>query len=80
LDREVTLTARDRAIALVVRLLDGETLGQMRHDDVADVVDALIEAARAPESAHTRALARELGPDEAGAALRVASERVRDRL
>lgn len=55
------MSARARAIVLLTTILDrldaqGE---QVRSEDVAEVVDALLEAARAPESAHTRAVAAE---------------------
>lgn len=54
------MSARDRAIVLLTTLLDRFTpRSEWRHTDVADVVDALIDAARAPESAHSRALADE---------------------
>lgn len=54
------VTARDQAIVLLTKLCERfEPRSDWRHTDVAEVVDALIDAARAPESAHTRALADE---------------------
>jgi hypothetical protein len=55
-------TARDKAINqlldLVIDLAKGG--GLPTREDVAPVVDAIIDAARAPESEHTRAMQREL--------------------
>jgi hypothetical protein len=54
------MSARDRAVVLLARLLDRFTpTSEWRHTDIGEVVDALIDAARAPESAHSRALADE---------------------
>jgi len=56
----IVQTDRDRAIYLLTVLLNRFTPNsEWRHTDIAEVVDALIDAARAPESAHTRALADE---------------------
>jgi hypothetical protein len=53
-------SARDRVVVLMTRLLERFTpRSDWRHTDVEEVVDALIEAAREPVSAHTRALAEE---------------------
>lgn len=58
--------ARDHAIVLLTTLLDRFTpRSEWRHTDIAEIVDALIEAARAPESAHSRALADEQARDAA---------------
>lgn len=76
------VTARDRAIGLLTKLLDIEERGQVRHESVAEVVDALIDAARAPESAHTRAvLAGEITyyDQAADAALRAVDDHAKDR-
>lgn len=49
------MTAREKAIALFRRVYnDAEKLDEQT---AADLVDAIIDAVRAPESAHTRALA-----------------------
>lgn len=55
-------TARDRAILMITNLLANfQKQAEWRHTDVAEVVDVLIEAAREPVSAHTRAVADETG-------------------
>jgi len=46
-------TARDKAIRLLLDLMD--TAAPTREDATA-IIDAILEAARAPESAHTRAV------------------------
>lgn len=52
--------ARERAIALLSALLERFTpRSDWRHTEVAEFVDELIEAAREPASAHTRAVAEE---------------------
>ena len=48
-------TARDRAIDLLSAALSEP----VDRDMVTAIVDAIIEAARAPESAHTRAMAEQ---------------------
>ena len=51
---------RDRAVVQITRLLEAfDPRREWRHTEVAEVVDTLIEAARAPESAHSRELAEE---------------------
>lgn len=54
------VTARDRAIFLLTALCERFTpRSEWRHTDVTEIVDVLIEAARAPESEHTRAVAEQ---------------------
>lgn len=54
------VTERDRAITLLTAFFDSFVpRADWRHTEVADIVDALIEAARAPESAHSRAVDEE---------------------
>lgn len=54
------MSARDHAVVLLTQLLDRFTqTSEWRHTDIGEVVDAIIDAARAPESAHSRALAEE---------------------
>lgn len=54
------MSARDQAVTLMTQLLDRFVpREEWRHTEIADIVDALIDAARAPESAHTRATAAE---------------------
>jgi hypothetical protein len=52
------MNARDKAISMLSLVLHHAAVGgtPIPHD-VANVVDALIDATRAPESAHTRAAA-----------------------
>jgi hypothetical protein len=78
---QVSGSPRARAIVLLAKLLDRlPEPGAVRlADDVTEIVDALIDAARAPESAHTRAL-RELSGGDLSAALDSAVNRVRDRI
>lgn len=75
----MTPSARARAIVLLAQLIDREQEHRLA-DDVADVVDALIAAARAPESDHTRAVERELGPHESRHAFDAAAQRVNERV
>jgi hypothetical protein len=57
----ITGGARDRATLLLTALLERFVpRNDWRHDDVAEIVDVLIEAAREPASAHTRAVADEI--------------------
>ena len=72
-----TVSARAKAIVLLAQLIDKDK-DQRLADDVANVVDALIEAARAPESAHSRAI--ELDPQAQRQALDEALERARGRV
>ena len=60
------MTAREKAIALLHRITN--TPENVFDPRIVDCVDALIDAARASESAHTRALqATKLPPPPAGA-------------
>lgn len=65
--QQVKATSRDRAIVLLSALCDRFTpQSEWRHTDVAEIVDALIDAAREPESAHCRALEDERRTQEEG--------------
>jgi hypothetical protein len=51
------MSAREHAVVLLTVLLDRFVpRSEWRHTDIGEIVDALIDAARAPESTHTRAL------------------------
>ena len=53
-----SMSARDRAVWLLTKLFDRfEERAQWRHTDLEEVVDAIVDAARAPETEHSRALA-----------------------
>ena len=49
-------TAREKAIRLLLELFELDDGLGVTPEDAASVVDAIIEAARAPESTHTRAV------------------------
>lgn len=49
-------TKRDHAIDLLIELVDPDRTQALTEVKCARVVDALIEAARAPETEHTRAV------------------------
>jgi len=72
-----TVSARARAIVLLAQLIDKDRSARLA-EDVPEVVDALIEAARSHDTAYGRAL-RELTPEESRDALEDAFDRVRER-
>jgi hypothetical protein len=50
-------SARDKAIELLMELVDPNSVDALTRVKATRVVDAIIEAARSSESAHTRAVA-----------------------